>query len=219
MMRSSYWGRLNDVTLLFVFDMDDVLYDYHWRDRMDALTVITGHDLHELRRRWWVSGMEWKAEAGDPADANEYLAGVTSTIGAEISRAEWVRIRSEATHARPAALDAVRRATELGRVALLTNNGILIHEHLHEVAPELVPIMGREHMHASAAFGARKPDPLVFERVLAHYDATAENTFFADDLVENVAGAESIGITGHLYTDAALMLAAIEAFGAEVRAA
>ena len=218
-MRSSYWGRLRGVTLLFVFDMDDVLYDYHWRDRMEFLTAITGHDLQELRRRWWVNGLEGKAEAGDPADADEYLAGVTRTIGAEISRAEWVRIRSEATHARPAALDAVRRAAELGRVALLTNNSILIHEHLHEVAPELVPIMGRENMHASAAFGARKPDPLVFKNILKHYGATAENTFFADDLVENVAGAESIGITGHLYTDAALMLAAIEAFAAEARAA
>lgn len=218
-MRSSYWGRLRGVTLLFVFDMDDVLYDYDWRTRMLELTALSGHDLHELRRRWWISGMEWQAEAGDPSDPDEYLARVTGIIGTEISRAEWVRIRSEATHARPAALDAVRRAAELGQVALLTNNGILIHHHLHEVAPELVPIMGREHMHASAAFGARKPDPLVFERVLAHYGTAAADTFFADDLVENVAGAESIGITGHVYTDAALLLAAIEAFAAEARAA
>ncbi len=218
-MRSSYWGRLRGVTLLFVFDMDDVLYDYDWRSRMAELTVITGHDLHELRRRWWISGMEWEAEAGDPSDPEEYLARVSGVIGAEISRDEWVRIRSQATRARPAALDAVRRAAELGQVALLTNNGILIHHHLHEVAAELVPIMGRENLHASASFGARKPDPLVYERVLAHYGAAAADTFFADDLVENVAGAESIGITGHLYVNEASLLAAIEAFAGEARAA
>ncbi|MCA1942390.1 MAG: HAD family phosphatase, partial [Yonghaparkia sp.] len=119
------------MTLLYVFDMDDVLYDYDWRTRMADLTALTGHDLHELRRRWWISGMEWEAEAGDPSDADEYLRRVTGIIGAEISREEWVRIRSEATQPRPAALAAVRRAAELGRVALLTNNGILIHEHLH----------------------------------------------------------------------------------------
>ena len=218
-MRSSYWGRLSSVTLLFVFDMDDVLYDYDWRARMQSLTELTGHDLHELRRRWWISGMEWKAEAGDPSDPDVYLAMVTETIGAPISRDEWVRIRAEATRARPAALEAVRRATELGQVALLTNNGILIHHHLHEVAPELVPIMGREHMHATAAFGARKPDPMVYERVVAHYGATAPNTFFTDDRTENIEGAESIGITGHLYVDEASLLAAIEAFAAEARAA
>ena len=218
-MRSSYWGRLGGVTLLFVFDMDDVLYDYDWRARMQALTEITGHDLHELRRRWWISGTEWTAEAGEPSDPDDYLAMVTETIGAEISREEWVRIRAEATHARPAALDAVRRAAELGQVALLTNNGILIHHHLHEVAPELVPIMGREHLHASAAFGARKPDPVVYERIVAHYGATAANTFFTDDRTENIEGAESIGVTGHLYVDEASLLAAIEAFAAEAQAA
>lgn len=212
-------GQTVAVTLLYVFDMDDVLYDYDWRARMDDLTAITGHDLHELRRRWWISGMEWQAEAGDPSDPDEYLRRVTSVIGADISREEWVRIRSKATQPRPASLAAVQRATELGRVALLTNNGILIHEHLHEVAPELVPIMGRENMHASAAFGARKPDPLVYERIVAHYGASPTSTFFTDDRIENIEGAESIGITGHLYVDEASLLAAIEAFAAEARAA
>lgn len=207
------------MSLLFVFDMDDVLYDYDWPTRMAELTAVTGHDLQELRRRWWLSGIEWKAEAGEPADADEYLASVSTIIGATISRSDWVQFRAAATQPRPAALDAVRRAAELGQVALLTNNSILIHEHLHEVAPELVPLMGRQHMHATAAFGARKPDPLVFTRVLEHYSTPATHTFFADDLVENVAGAESVGITGHLYTDAALMLNAINAFATSHRAA
>ena len=204
------------MSLLFLFDMDDVLYDYDWRERMASLTTITGHDLHELRRRWWVSGREWEAEAGDPATGEEYLAMVNECIGANIPRAEWIRIRSEATRARPEALAAVQRAAELGRVALLTNNGILVHDALHEVAPELVPIMGRENMHATAAFGARKPDSLVFERVLQHYGTSPAEAFFTDDRPENVAGAESIGITGHLYRDAAGLLAAIESFAARV---
>lgn len=207
------------MSLLFIFDMDDVLYDYDWRARMAGLTVITGHDLLELRRRWWDDGLEERAEAGTPSSPEEYLAAVTAALGADIDRDEWVRIRAQATRPRPEALDAVRRAGELGRVALLTNNGILIHEHLHHVAPELVPIMGREHMFATAAFGARKPDPLVFTRVLARYGAAADAVFFADDRVENVEGAESIGITGHLYRDAAGLRAAIEAFAAEARAA
>lgn len=203
------------MSLLFLFDMDDVLYDYDWRTRMAGLTAITGHDLHELRRRWWISGLEWQAEAGTPSTPEAYLAAVNDAIGADIPVEEWVRIRSEATRPRPAALDAVRRASELGRVALLTNNGILIHEQLHVVAPELVPIMGREHMHASAAFGARKPDPLVYARVLEHYDVAAESAFFTDDRPENIEGAASIGITAHLYRDAAGLRAAIEEFARE----
>ena len=207
------------MSLLFLFDMDDVLYDYDWRARMAGLTDITGHDLHELRRRWWVSGREWEAEAGEPATPDGYLAMVNESIGANIPREEWIRIRSHATHARPDALAAVARASELGRVALLTNNGILVHDALHEVAPELVPIMGRENMHATAAFGARKPDALVFERVLQHYSTDAADAFFTDDRPENIAGAESIGITGHLYRNAPGLFAAIESFAARVPSA
>ena len=56
--------------LLFVFDMDDVLYDYDWRMRMAGLTALTGHDLGELRRRWWNASGEWAAEAGEYRDAD-----------------------------------------------------------------------------------------------------------------------------------------------------
>jgi glucose-1-phosphatase len=210
---------LTPMSLLFLFDMDDVLYDYDWRTRMADLTAITGHDLHELRRRWWLSGLESRAEAGDPSDADEYLSAVTAAIGANIPKEEWVRIRSEATTPRPEALDAVRRASELGRVALLTNNSILIHEHLHVVAPELVPIMGRSHMFGSAAFGARKPDPTVYARALEHYGVEARSAFFTDDRIENVEGAQSLGITGHLYVDASSLRSAIEEFASEAAAA
>ena len=198
--------------MLFLFDMDDVLCDYDWRTRMAALTARTGHDLTELRRRWWLNGLEFAAEAGDPADADEYLAVVTAAIGADIPREEWVRIRAESTVARPEAVDAVRRAAEFGRVALLTNNSILIQEHLHEVASELAEVMGREHLHASARFGARKPDPAVYARAMEHYGATAAQTFFTDDRPDNVAGAESLGITGHVLVHAAGLRAAIDAF-------
>ena len=49
--------------------------------------------------------------------------------------------------------------------------------------------------------------------------AAAQDAFFTDDRLENVEGAASIGITAHLYRDAAGLLAAIEAFAAEAAAA
>lgn len=206
-------GRKDPISVLFLFDMDDVLCDYDWRTRMADLTALTGHDLMELRRRWWLSGLEFAAEAGTPSDPDEYLRVVGDAIGLHIPREEWVRIRAAATTPRPDALAAVARAAEFGRVALLTNNSILIHEHLAEVAPELAELMGAEHLHASARFGARKPDPLVYARAMEHYGARAEHTFFVDDRPDNVAGAESLGITGHVYRDAAGLAAAIERFG------
>jgi HAD superfamily hydrolase (TIGR01509 family) len=114
---------------------------------------------------------------------------------------------------RPDSLAAVRRAAEFGRITLLTNNGALTARHLRTLAPELVDLFG-DHLFTSSAYGARKPDPAVFERVLESYGVPAERAFFADDMPENVRGAESVGITAHLYSTPAGMRAAIEDFAA-----
>ncbi len=199
------------MTLLFIFDMDDVLYDYDWRVRMAGMTQLTGLSLDELRRRWWHERGEWAAEAGVFATAEDYLAAFENAIGMEIDEAEWVRVRSAAMTAWPESLAAVQRASELGTITLLTNNGALAAKHLHTLAPELVELFG-DHLFTSSDYGARKPNPVVFERVLESYQTAAADAFFADDLHINVEGAASIGISAHLFTSSGELLAAIEAF-------
>ena len=199
--------------LLFIFDMDDVLYDYDWRVRMTGMTELTGMPLEELRERWWHDRGEWAAESGGFATAEDYLSAFEEAIGMPIDEAEWVRVRGSAMTAWPESLAAVRRASQLGQVTLLTNNGPLVAKHLPTLAPDLVELFG-DHLFTSSDYGARKPNPVVFERVLEAYDTTADDAFFADDLQVNVDGAASIGITAHRFTTAAGLLAAIEEFAA-----
>jgi FMN phosphatase YigB (HAD superfamily) len=183
--------------LLFLFDMDDVLVRYDWTTRMAGLTELTGHDFAELRRRWWDCGHEQRAEAGHFADGDAYLAAFEEAMGCDVPEAEWARIRGAAMTELPDRVEAVRIAKQHGRVALLTNNGPLAGRWLHEWAPSLPPLF-EGHLDTSSAFGARKPEPEVFRRVLEHHGVPAERTFFADDMPENVAGARSVGITAVL---------------------
>lgn len=199
--------------LLFIFDMDDVLYDYDWRARMSALTELTGLGLADLRARWWHEAGEVAAEAGAWTDADSYLAAFGEALGAPVDEDGWVRARAAAMTPRPEAIAAVHRAAELGTVTLLTNNNPLAGRHLRVLAPELVEVFG-EHLHTSSEYGARKPDPRVFRAVLDRFGVDAADAFFADDLPENVAGAASVGITAHLYTSPAAMREAVEAFAA-----
>ena len=201
------------MTLLFLFDMDDVLYDYDWRARMAGLTRLTGLDLHELRRRWWHDDGEWAAEAGRFPDAASYHAAFVAAIGAPVSVEDWVDNRRSAMTPWPASIAAVERAAELGRVSLLTNNGPLVGAHLPIIAPEIAPLFG-DHLRTSSWYGARKPDTAVFDRVLAAYEADPADVFFADDLPQNVAAAASRGITAHLFTSPEALLAAVEGFAA-----
>jgi len=199
------------MSLLFVFDMDQVLYDYNWAQRMSGMTQLTGHSLERLRELWWHQDGEMAAEAGAFGSAEEYLDAFCDAIDCEVEREDWLRLRADAMTPWPDSIAAVRRASEFGQVTLLTNNGPLTGENLHRVAPELVDLFG-DHLFASSFYGARKPDPVVFERVLARYDVAAADTFFADDMPENVAGAASVGIAAHHFTSAAGMRAAIEEF-------
>ncbi len=201
------------MSLLFIFDMDDVLYDYDWRVRMDGLTDLTGIPLGELRELWWHDDGEWAGEAGVFETPDAYLSAFTTAIGAHVSEDDWVRVRGSAMAVRPEAIAAVRRASELGTITLLTNNNALTAKHIRTLAPELIEVFG-DHMLTSSHYRARKPNPLVFERVLAAYETAAADAFFADDMHENVDGARSIGITSYHYGSAAGMLDAIEAFAA-----
>ena len=185
--------------MLFLFDMDNVLYHYDWRARMHGLTALTGHDFHELRRRWWHDEGEWKAEAGIPATGEEYLRAVNQALDSSLDRDTWLANRREAMTPLPDILALATTAKEFGDVAVLTNNGALIGEHLSEIAHELTPIFG-DKVYATATFQARKPDGLVFRRVLEHLGHSAESTFFLDDMPENVRGAESVGITARWFS-------------------
>lgn len=198
---------------LFIFDMDDVLYSYDWSARMSALAELTGLEFTELRDRWWHSEGEHAAEAGRFADAEEYLSAFSAAIGVAVTEADWVRIRGAAMAPLPDSIAAVQRAKELGQITLLTNNGPLTLKHLAELAPALPPLFG-EHLLTSSHYRARKPDPLVFERVLAAYDTPAEQAFFADDYPPNIEAARAVGITAHLFTTGAELRRAIEDFAA-----
>ncbi|TCK61248.1 putative hydrolase of the HAD superfamily [Curtobacterium sp. PhB136] len=197
--------------LLFLFDMDDVLVRYDWKTRMAGLTELTGHELDELRRRWWRTGGEMRAEAGHFPDGDAYLAAFEAAMECEVPEAEWARIRGAAMTELPERIEAVRIASEHGRVALLTNNGPLAGRWIHRWAPSLPPLFG-EHLDTSSNFGARKPEPEVFLRALEHHGARPEDTFFADDMPENVEGARSVGITAVLVEHDTDLRDAVRAF-------
>lgn len=181
--------------MLFIFDMDNVLYRYDWRARMHGLTDMTGHDFHELRRRWWHDSGEWAAEAGHPPTGDEYLTAVNTALDSAIDRARWLENRRAAMEVWPDMVAVAKKASDLGQVTVLTNNGALIGEHLAEISHELVPVFDT-HLFATAHYGARKPDPAVFARVLDAYAVEASDAFFIDDMPDNIRGAETLGITG-----------------------
>jgi putative hydrolase of the HAD superfamily len=184
-----------------IFDMDLVLYDYDHQIRLKLLEDLTGRPAAEIDQSVWGGPHENAAEAGNPATSEAYLEQFARLLEYPIDFETWADVRRKMMRARPDVLSLVRNLKTTADLALLTNNGMLLKEALPVCAPETVEIFG-EKAHVSAEFGVRKPDPLIYERVCSRYGYRPDESAFVDDREENVEGALSAGLTGHLYETA-----------------
>ncbi|AGW42183.1 hypothetical protein O159_22110 [Leifsonia xyli subsp. cynodontis DSM 46306] len=71
-----------------------------------------------------------------------------------------------------------------------------------------------EKVFVSGELGTVKPSADIFEHVLAELGVTAAEAVFIDNKEENVRGAETVGIAGHVYTSAADLRAYLTALAA-----
>ena len=184
---------------LFFFDFDKTLYAYNFRMRLPALSLITGASQYHLAKSWWAGGFERRAEAGEWRTPEEYFDEFEKVTGAKLNLEGYRESRALASTAIPGSIDALHYASTLGIVSVLSNNPSPFVASLPLLAPDVSSIVGTNVV-ASCDLGVRKPDPQAYRLALARFGESPENTFFADDSAENIAGAASIGITGHQLT-------------------
>src|SRR3546814_6653213 len=82
---------------------------------------------------------------------------------------------------------------------LLTNNNLLLRDHLPAICPPLFPLFD-DHVFCSAQFRLAKPDPAIFLQCLGQLGATPAQALFIDDKAENAEGARRAGLRAHHYT-------------------
>jgi len=181
---------------LFFFDFDKTLYAYDFRQRLPALSRITGASQYHLAKTWWAGGFETRAEAGEWRTSDEYFAQFAAVTGVTLDLDGYCESRALASTPIAQSIEALRLASTLGTVSLLSNNPSPFAAALPRLAPDVTSIVGENRL-VSCDLGVRKPDPTVYRLALDRFGARADETFFADDSAENVAGAASIGITAH----------------------
>jgi glucose-1-phosphatase len=180
---------------MVVFDLDGVLAHLDRARRLALLAEMTGKDPAFLHAAIWGSDFESNAEAGAHPTGAEYLAELNRRIDGSLRREQWVRARHDSMVVDPGTLEIARELRDLCGIAVLTNNGSLLHESLPEIVPDVHRVFG-DRAHASFQFGARKPQVAVFERLLRRHGVSAARAMFVDDCQEFVAGARRAGMHG-----------------------
>jgi HAD superfamily hydrolase (TIGR01509 family) len=193
---------------LALFDMHDVLCRYDRKRRLEDLSRLSGKPADDIYAAIWGSGFEGEADAGR-LDATAYLAGFGARLGYPITLAEWLANRKLATVPMPEVLDIMAELKATTRVAVLTNNHMLVREHLDVLFPELFAIC-RDDCYVSAQFGAAKPDRAVYLRCVVAAGGVPQETLFIDDSKANVDGAVAAGLAGHLFASAPALRKSLE---------
>jgi putative hydrolase of the HAD superfamily len=194
-----------------LFDMNDVLYRYDRSARVTHIAGICRRPAAAVVATIWDSGFEESGDSG-VMGADAYLASFGERLGCPLSQAEWAQALRAAVTPIPETLTLAASVRRRTRVAVLTNNNLLVKCAFDTVFPELRPIFGRDFF-VSAEFRARKPEPEAYLRCLARLGAVAEATLFVDDSAKNVAGAVRAGLRAHLYQSHADLERALNAEG------
>jgi len=178
---------------LVIFDLDDTLIDLYRDVRLAQLEMFTGLPAASIHAAIFASEFEPAAERGAYASGDEYLRAFNERIGASLTRQQWVSARHAATRVRPDMLQLLADVRARTNVALLTNNGALLRESLPELVPEICALIP-DRLHASHEFGARKPEPEVFLRLVARHGIAPARALFIDDHDEYIRGAVAAGL-------------------------
>ena len=194
---------------LVLFDLDDVLVDYSHGVRCRTLGERIGRDADAVRAALFDSGLETEADLGriDPEGVARVLS---ETLATPVTVDDCVLARAAAMTPRLALGVIVDALAARCRLAILTNNGLLVRQHFATLCPPFARHF-EGNVHCSAMYGVAKPDPAVFAHCAEALGVAPSRVLFIDDRAPNAAGAVRAGMSGHHYQGIAGLRSALAA--------
>ena len=193
-----------------IFDVGRVLFD--WDLRYLFAKLIAEKDELE----WFVTHVvtpEWHFQH----DAGRALADMLPELKAEfpdhapLIDAYATRFNETIPAPMPGSLELVERLDAAGvPLFAITNFG---HEFWEGFRPTQ-PVFDRfRDIIVSGTEKLMKPDPAIYRLAIERFGIDPAGAIFIDDVANNIEGAESVGITGHLFKDATTLEADLTARG------
>ena len=191
-----------------IFDVGRVLFDWDLRHLFTKLI----DDKQQLE--WFVTNIvtpEWHFQH----DAGRPLADMLPELKAafpghdDLIDAYAARFNETIPGPMPGSLELVERLDAAGvPLFAITNFG---HEFWEGFRPTQ-PVFDRfRDIVVSGTEKLMKPDPAIYTLAIERFGIDPAGALFVDDVVKNIAGAESVGIAGHRFTDAAALEAELVA--------
>lgn len=182
-----------------VFDVGMVLVDFKWRQVM-ADVGCTPEEVETIGAVM-VNSPDWNELDRGVMDEEDVIAGMIEKLPGleDKARAFWNNIHLT-IESFPYAADWVKGLKEEGyHTYLLTNYPRSLYKNTAEQYFTFLPYI--DDVLVSSHEKMTKPDQVIYKRLLEKFDLKAEETVFMDDRLDNIRGAESVGITGIHFTN------------------
>lgn len=194
-----------------LFDLDETLVRYDHEVRVRTLAARVGVAAERIEAELFVSGLERDSDLGR-YDAQGQADALATRLGASVSLADCIAARAASMTADGDVVALARQVAQSATVAILTNNGLLVRDHLPMLCPALSPLFDGRVL-CSAEFGIGKPDPAIFARAAARLGCPPGAILFVDDKAANAEAASAAGMQAHHHRDADGLRAAFAAHG------
>ncbi len=199
---------------LVIFDMDDVLCHYDLGRRLRALATLADVTARDVRAAVWDSGFEDLADMGGYAEVEYYLHEFSTRLGTTITLEQWIKARKLAMSPNFAVLSLAQQLAAQASLAIYTNNGPVVKNHLQQLFPEAAAIFKLRF--CSYEFSTKKPDPISFTRLMDKLSQKPERCWFIDDKKSNVEGARLAGLHAHHYVNVETLTAEAKNMGFQI---
>ena len=185
-----------------LFDLGGVIVPLNFENMYSAFESLGVEDPKAIIQKVQDSG-EWdQFETGELSET-EFLNTVNQHLDIELSQFEFDHAFNSMLE--PISDQTIELLLELKNhfsTALLSNTNPIHIAHINDELVQKGIDSGLDGLfntaHLSYELGFRKPSAEAYQIVLADMNWTPEDTIFFDDTVDNLAGAEIVGLTGEL---------------------
>ena len=186
--------------MLYIFDLGNVIVDIDFNRVLGAWSDFSRVPLATLKQSFTMDEpfrQHERGEISDEAFAEALCEEMSLSLSYEQFSAGWqavfVSLRKEV-------ITIMQQLREQGhRVVVLSNTNRLHTTYWPEQYPQISA--AADSIYLSQEMGMRKPEARIYQQVLAQEGYSAADAVFFDDNVDNIEGANRLGITSILVTD------------------
>lgn len=212
-MKTQSAGTYPDIKAIIV-DLGNVIIDISFDQVIKEMAKISGKSFESLKPKFKVDKAHKEFERGN-IDEEAYRIHWNKQFDVALSETEFYQVWNAVfLDVRPQMLAFLTEVRKQYRIVLLSNTNESHHHYFKKACKKELALF--EKLFYSFEMGCRKPELIIFEKVLDYLKLDASHCLFLDDSKDNVIASEQAGIKGMLITDFPQMVVDLKNIGIDL---